>query len=112
MDNVRCKRRVKMKKLTFILLIIATATFFLGSVSHLWAGNPKKANFHFDVKFDDKGKVTGVDRWNEKREPEPGMEPARVETGEITGVKTVGTILILKGDDPCVSVGGNTYCWP
>ena len=97
-----------MKKFTVILLIIMGVVILLGSVSHSWAGDPKKANFHFDVNFDDNGKVTGVDRWNEK---ERKMVPAetRVEVKDKV-IKDAGVILIFKDEDPCVVIGGTKYC--
>ena len=94
-----------MRKFTVMLLIIFVTAFIGGSFSHLWAG--EKANFHFDVKFDKNGKVVGVDRWDKKQGK---MVPAETRT-EVSGVKTVGTILMLKGEDPCVVIGGKNYCW-
>ena len=100
-----------MKKFTVILLIIMGIVILLGSVSHSWAGDSKKANFRFDVNFDDKGNITGVDRWDATRTP-PGMVPAetRVEVRDKV-IKDAGAILIFKDEDPCVVIGGKKYCW-
>jgi hypothetical protein len=97
-----------MKKFTVILLIIVTATFFLGSVSYSWAGDKKKVDFRFVLTFDDKGGITGVEAWDPK---ENKLKPVPEKKDAVSGVIRTGTILMLNTDDPCVVIGGRTYCW-
>jgi hypothetical protein len=97
-----------MKKFAVILFIIAGVVILLGSVSHSWAGDQKKVVFNFVLNFDDKGNITGVEAWDPKTK---ALKSVAEKKDAITGVIRTGTILMLNTDDPCVVIGGKTYCW-
>jgi hypothetical protein len=105
--TVACKKGGSMKKVTVILLIIMGVVILLGSVSNSWAGD-NKVFFHFVLIFDDNGNITGVDALNPKT---GGLMKVQERKEPIQDIVGTATLHWLRGDDPCVVIGGKKYCW-
>jgi hypothetical protein len=88
--------------------IILTILLLLCTSGLVYAGAGKKMIVKVKIEYNDKGQVIGVKNLKGDKEEAVVSEPF---TGHEPIIGIPAQILLLEGDDPCVTHGGIKWCW-